>query len=53
MPIEGNKVRASKSVKLLGVNIDTNLKFDEHIKDICSKAYLKVNVLHFLAYANF
>ena len=38
MTIVGNKVRASKSFKLLGVNIDKNLKFDEHIKDICSKA---------------
>ena len=36
MTIEGNKVLASNSVKLLGVIIDKNLKFDKHIKDICN-----------------
>ena len=41
MTIEGNKVSASDSVKLLGVIIDKNLKFDKHIKDICSKARSK------------
>ena len=38
MTIEGNKVAASNSVKLLGVCIDKDLKFEDHIKDICSKA---------------
>ena len=56
MTIEGKKVLASNSVKLLGVIIDKNLKFDKHIKDICNKAVCicnKVNVSHFLEYEIF
>ena len=41
MTIGGNKVPATNSVKLLGIHIDSNLKFDGHIKNICSKARSK------------
>ena len=35
--IEGNKVSATDCVKLLGVEIDNKLKFDKHVKTLCSK----------------
>ena len=33
------------SVKLLGIFIDSNLSFNEHVKTICKKASQKVTVL--------
>ena len=33
------------SVKLLGVTIDSNLKFNEHISNLCIKASRQINVL--------
>ena len=35
----------SKTVKLLGITIDNELKFDEHISNICKKADRKLTVL--------
>ena len=32
-------------VKLLGLTIDNNLKFDTHISKICSKANQKLSIL--------
>ena len=36
----------SNDVKLLGITIDKNLKFDQHVSNICSKANKKINVLN-------
>ena len=41
--IEGNKVSAADCVKLLGVEIDNKVKFDKHVKTLCSKANMKIN----------
>ena len=41
--IEGNKVSATDCVKLLGVEIDNKLKFDKHVKTLCSKANMNIN----------
>ena len=35
----------SKTVKLLGITIDKELKFDKYINQVCSKANKKLNVL--------
>ena len=35
----------SKTVKLLGITIDKELKFDKHINQVCSTANKKLNVL--------
>ena len=35
----------SNDVKLLGITLDNNLKFDKHVSDIYSKANRKLNVL--------
>ena len=40
-----NKIWESSDVKLLGVTIDNELKFAEHVSKICSKASRKLSVL--------
>ena len=39
--IGSDKIWESSDVKLLGVTIDNELKFDEHVSKICSKASRK------------
>ena len=36
--VDGNLIQASSSEKLLGIKIDCNLSFNEHVEDICKKA---------------
>jgi hypothetical protein len=36
--LAGNKIKCEKEVKLLGVTIDFELKFNSHISNICKKA---------------
>ena len=43
--IDGNTIDASKSVKLLGIQIDNNLNFNEHVSSICKKVNLKLHAL--------
>ena len=40
---KGNKVSATDCVNLLGVEIDNKLKFDKHVKTLCSKVNKKIN----------
>ena len=47
--INENKVEATKCVKQLGVYIDENLTFDEHISHICMKAARQLNSLQRIA----
>ena len=42
----GNKeIKTTNSIKLLGINIDDQLKFNEHISILCSKAAVQLNAL--------
>ena len=43
--VNNTVIKAEKSVKLLGVTIDNELKFNEHITNICKKANLKLHAL--------
>ena len=45
--LKGNRIECENDVKLLGVTIDYELKFDKHISDICKKkkASRQLNVL--------
>ena len=38
--IDGNIIEASKYVKLLGIKIDKNLDFNEHVSSVCNKVNL-------------
>ena len=38
LDLAGNKIKCEKEVKLLGVTIDFELKFNSHISNICKKA---------------
>lgn len=40
-----DKIWEERNVKLLGVTIDNELKFDQHISDICRKANRKLSAL--------
>ena len=43
--IYGNPLAASSDEKLLGVTIDSELKFGNHIKELCLKVSKKINAL--------
>ena len=43
--IGSEQIPSNKCVKLLGVNIDNKLTFNDHISDLCCKAGRKLNVL--------
>ena len=43
--LNGNLIQASSSEKLLGIKIDCNLSFNEHVEDICEKASQKLSAL--------
>lgn len=43
--IENNKIFNSNCEKLLGVKIDNNLSFDEHVTGLCNKASQKLHAL--------
>ena len=43
--IGGHTIESSKVVKLLGVNIDNKLNFNEHISKICKKVGYKLHAL--------
>ena len=43
--VDGISLTASSSKKLLGVTIDSELKFENHIKEFCLKVIKKINAL--------
>ena len=43
--IDGEYITCDKSVKLLGIKIDNELTFKEHISNICKKVSLKLHAL--------
>ena len=45
MHIDGHTIRQAQEIKLLGVILDANLQFSEHIKQICTKTSRRIGVL--------
>ena len=43
--IDDNQATSEKSMKLLGVNIDNKLSFDEHVSSLCKKASNQLNAI--------
>ena len=43
--IQGNVLSCEETVKLLGIDIDYQLKFDVHISNLCRKASQQLNIL--------
>ena len=45
MIIDNKEIKTTNSIKLLGINIDDQLKFNQHISILCSKAAMQLNAL--------
>ena len=43
--LNGNNITCEDSVNLLGVTIDSDLNFNNHISEICKKAPRQLNIL--------
>ena len=43
--LKGACIMSSSCVKLLGMKVDFDLKFDKHICDLCNKVSKKINAL--------
>ena len=41
--IEGVKISATKNVKILGIEIDNQLRFNKHVKTLCDKTNRKIS----------
>ena len=45
VPLQDSLIKSSKSEKLLGIIIDKDLNFEEHITNLCKKASQKLNAI--------
>ena len=43
--VEGYTIPSSDSIKVLGVTLDSNLQYDTHISNLCSKASVQINAM--------
>ena len=43
--VDNHKIKNNKHKKLLGITIDSKMKFDEHVSKLCSKASQKLHAL--------
>ena len=47
--IDGSSIETNTKEVLLGITIDKDLKFDDHVNSLCKKACQKLNALAHLA----
>ena len=45
LKIYNNEIETTKSVKLLPIDIDNQLSFNQHISKLCSKAAMQLNAI--------
>ena len=45
LQIDNNEIESEKSVTLLGITIDNQLSFDNHISKLCNNASIQLNAL--------
>lgn len=45
LDIGGEKVQQSQSIKILGVNLDENLNFRDHLRSVCKKVGVMIGIL--------
>ena len=45
LDIDKNMIETTNYVELLGIKIDNELKFNDHISDLCSKASMQLNAI--------
>ena len=45
LKIYNNEIETNKSVKLLGIDTDNQLNFNQHISNLCSKAAMQLNTI--------
>ena len=43
--VDGNTIPSSGRIKVMGVTLDNNLQYDIHISNLCSKAFIQINVM--------
>ena len=43
--VNDTNILVKDNIDLLGVNIDNNLQFDSHVKNICTKVNNQINVI--------
>ena len=43
--VEGNTIPSSDCIKVLGVTLDSSLKYDTHISNLCSRASTQINAM--------
>ena len=43
--IDNKEIKTTNSIKLLGINIDDQLRFNQHISVLCSKETMQLNAL--------
>ena len=43
--IDNKEIKTTNSIKLLGINIDDQVRFNDHISILCSKATMQLNAL--------
>ena len=52
LKIHNNEIEATKSVKLIAIETDNQLSFNQHITKLCSKAAIQINAICRLAKSN-
>ena len=51
--IDGSSIESNTKEILLGITIDRDLKFDEHVNNLCKKTFQKLNALvHLVPFMN-